>query len=363
MAIDIHLPVFRRYQRRWVALISVAWAIVDLFRVLILSLNRRVEDYPFQDITWTLAISRFLMVWLLSAMFIYIVLLRFKRWFGGWSLFTGNLIKGAILCVGVAIMNVLVLFVLCIFYYGLGAQDSLDRVLYYTFNTPWLFDNLLFWVLVITPTQLLLEINEKYSPGVFLEIFFGKYIQPREEERIIMFIDLKDSTPIAEQLGHKKYFLFIRDFINSISTAVLEYNGRIYQYVGDEVVVSWKIGKDGHNGKACIRALIAARKLLQQENPHFRQNYNILPEFRVGIHAGKVMVGEIGVIKKDLAMSGDAMNTAARIRSATSELKHRFIMSKDFVDRINLEGFQAQSLGQVDLKGKEGSVELFSLHI
>ena len=54
-----------------------------------------------------------------------------------------------------------------------------------------------------------------------------------------MFIDLKDSTPIAEKLGHKDYFRFIRDFIYFISIALIEYNGRIYQYVGDEIVVSW----------------------------------------------------------------------------------------------------------------------------
>ena len=51
-------------------------------------------------------------------------------------------------------------------------------------------------------TQLILIINEKYSPGVFMDILVGKYIQPKIETRIVMFMDLKDSTPIAEKLGH-----------------------------------------------------------------------------------------------------------------------------------------------------------------
>ena len=353
------MPVFKRYQRRWVVLIALVWAMIDLFRMLILSANKRTYDYPFPVVDVSLGSIRFILVWLLSSAFVYLVLMRFKKWMGGMAMIWANLVKGLMLCGGVAIMNMLILLCLGLLHYRLGPEESFLRMLYYSFQTPWLLDNLLFWILVITPSQLILEINEKYSPGVFLEIFLGRYIQPKEEERIIMFINLKDSTPIAELLGHKRYFLFIRDFINTISVAMLEYNGRIYQYVGDEVVVSWKIGKEGKAGKACIRALIAARKLLQQENNHFRQQYNILPEFRVGIHAGKVMVGEIGVLKKDLAMSGDAMNTTARIRSATSELKQRFIMSKEFVDRIDLQVFQAQSLGLVDLKGKEGAVELF----
>ncbi|RYY61825.1 MAG: adenylate/guanylate cyclase domain-containing protein [Chitinophagaceae bacterium] len=363
MAKDRTLPVFKRYQRKWVVLISLAWAIIDLLRLMVIASGGRYPDHPFIDATTEAVALRFVLVWVCSALLIYFVLMRFKGWFNTISLFVANLLKGVVLCVGIAVMNIVIFEVLYLLNDPLSLHLSLRRIGYHVFETNWLVDNILFWILVIIPTQLLLEINEKYSPGVFLEIFFGKYIQPREEERIIMFIDLKDSTPIAEQLGHKRYFLFIRDFIHYVSTAMLEYNGRIYQYVGDEVVVSWKMGKHNKDNKACIQALIAARKLLQKEGHHFRQKYNITPDFRVGMHTGKVMVGEIGVIKKDLAMSGDAMNTTARIRSATSELNHRFVMSKDFVDRIDLEGFQAQSLGPVDLKGKEGSVELFSLHI
>jgi adenylate cyclase len=83
----------------------------------------------------------------------------------------------------------------------------------------------------------------------------------------------------------------------------------------------------------------------------------------VGIHLGEVTVGEIGVIKKDLAMSGDTMNTTARIRSACTELNHHFIVSKDFVDNINLKNWQTESLGMIDLKGKGSRIELFTLKI
>ncbi|HEX6179972.1 MAG TPA: adenylate/guanylate cyclase domain-containing protein, partial [Chitinophagaceae bacterium] len=113
----------------------------------------------------------------------------------------------------------------------------------------------------------------------------------------------------------------------------------------------------------CMDALIEARKLLQRNSGRFRRRYGVVPEFRAGIHAGEVTVGEIGVIKKDLAMSGDTMNTTARIRSACSELGQKFIVSKDFMDGIDLKQWQVESLGMVDLKGKSDSVELFALKI
>ena len=110
-------------------------------------------------------------------------------------------------------------------------------------------------------------------------------------------------------------------------------------------------------------ALIEARKNLQKKGESFRRHFGIIPEFRVGIHMGDVTVGEIGVIKKDIAMSGDTMNTTARIRSACSELNQKYVVSKDFKENVDLKEWQTESLGVVELKGKKDGIELFSLKI
>jgi adenylate cyclase len=217
------------------------------------------------------------------------------------------------------------------------------------------------WFIIFLITQLIIEVNEKYSPGVFIDILLGRYIKPKIENRIIMFLDLKDSTPIAEQLGHKAYFRFIREFIASISMALLENDGIIYQYVGDEIVVSWR--QRGNNAMRCMQAIIASRRAIQKRSEEFRREFGIVPEFRAGIHLGEVTVGEIGIIKKDLAMSGDTMNTTARIRTACSELNQKFIASKDFIDQVDIKEWQAESLGNIELKGKSNGIELFALKI
>jgi adenylate cyclase len=112
-----------------------------------------------------------------------------------------------------------------------------------------------------------------------------------------------------------------------------------------------------------MSSIIEARKNLQKSSEVFRRKYSITPEFRVGIHMGDVTIGEIGVIKKDLAMSGDTMNTTARIRSECNELNQKFIVSKDFMENSGLTDWQAESLGVIDLKGKANGLELFSLKI
>jgi adenylate cyclase len=228
-------------------------------------------------------------------------------------------------------------------------------------QTKLLLRKIMYWFVLLLSTKLFIEINEKYSPGVFIDIIRGKYMQPKIEKRIIMFIDLKNSTPIAEKLGHVENFKFIRDFIFDVSMALIEHDGRIYQYVGDEIVVSWIFSK--RNARKSINAIIDARKNLQNHGNHFRNNYDVVPEFRVGLHIGEVTVGQIGVIKKDLAMSGDTMNTTARIRNACTELNQKFLMSKDFMENSGLKEWQGESLGIIDLKGKSDGVELYSIKI
>jgi len=58
-----------------------------------------------------------------------------------------------------------------------------------------------------------------------------------------MFIDLNDSTTIAEKIGDIEYNKFLNNFFYDITDSIIENYGRIYRYVGDEVVVSWKLKK------------------------------------------------------------------------------------------------------------------------
>lgn len=277
------------------------------------------------------------------------------------SLWINFIAKTIILLFAALLMTFLVHFVDNKFIQGFTYSDSLNIFFNETLKVNWLLKRTLYWIVLFVVTQLYIEINDKYSPGVFFDILAGKYLKPKIENRIVMFLDLKDSTPIAEKLGHEKYFLFIRDFIFHISMGLIEHGGIIYQYVGDEIVVSWLYNKK--NAKNSLKAVIEARKNIQKSSEHFRRRYDIIPEFRVGIHVGDVTVGEIGVIKRDLAMSGDTMNTAARIRSACNELNQKFIVSKDFVDCGTLKNWQTESLGLVELKGKNAGLELFSLKI
>ena len=346
-----------------ILIVAVCWTLIDsLFYILRLTEEPSPSKYSlFQTRTTQTILLRELNVFFLSLLMAYFLVFFMKNYFRIFSLWINMVLKALILIAAALVINFFIHFTYATLILKHTVPYALESFYRYTFQTRWLIEKVPEWIILFVLTQLIIEINEKYSPGVFVDIVLGKYIQPKDERRIIMFIDLKDSTTIAEKLGHKEYFKFIRDFIYYISIGLMEYGGRIYQYVGDEIVVSWPDTR--RNARKCIFGLIEARKSLHKHLNLFARNYDTTPEFKAGIHVGEVTIGEIGIIKKDLVMSGDTMNTTARIRTACNELNQKYIVSKDFLDRIDLKSWQAEALGPVELKGKNESVELFALKI
>lgn len=341
-----------KYRFKTILFIAFLWTLTDT--LVIFTLNR----LPGNTNSIRPVLLRESILFLMSLIMGYLLVVALKNLFRNFHLWAAFLIKSLILLVAAFLMQLLLYAVNSVSVWGLPISSAFHSFL---FNINSVLQKILYWLVLFIITQLIIEINEKYSPGVFIDILFGKYVKPKTEKRIVMFIDLKDSTSIGEKLENKQYFKFIREFIYQVSDALIQYGGRIYQYVGDEIVVSWMYNTK--NIKNCMKALLAAHKNLQKNSDHFRRYYGIVPEYRVGIHVGDVTVGEIGIIKKDLAMSGDTMNTTARIRSACSELNEKYIVSKDFIEHANLKSWQVESLGPVVLKGKEDEIELFSLKI
>lgn len=343
-----------RYRVRTVLIIAFFWTLVD-FVVVVLQATPHLSD-PSQNILLRLAL-----VFFMSLVMAYLFVFTFRAVFRNFPLIVSFLLKSVALLLAAFLMNFLVHLLNNTLVNRMNVSSALYMFFYEALNLSWLLYKTLYWFILFIFTQLYIEINDKYSPGVFWDIVLGKYARPVVERRIVMFLDLKDSTPLAEKMGHENYFLFIREFIFDVSLALIEYNGRIYQYVGDEIVVSWLLKK--HNVKHALKSIIKARKNIQKKTEFYRRKFGFIPEFRVGLHVGDVTVGEIGVIKKDLAMSGDTMNTTARIRSICNEMGERFIISGDFLEQSELKEFQVKKLGMTDLKGKKEDIELYALQI
>ncbi len=345
-----------------VIMIAISWTVVD-FLIFLVQMSSGSFNFKYEEpgtSTFRAILLRELNVLLVSFIIGFLLISVLPRFLRHASPWVNVIVKTFILIVAGLIMSFVIYVSYEIIIGHRTLTVSIERFFENTFHTEWIIPKMAEWGVLYVLTQLAIEVNQKYSPGVFLDIILGRYLQPREENRIILFIDLRNSTPIAEKI-QKEYFEFIRDFIFCISAGVMEHDGRIYQYVGDEIVAWWP--SSPANAKKAVNSLIESRKILNTNTDVFMRNYDIVPEYKAGMHTGPVTVGQVGIAKKELVMSGNTINTASRIRSACTDLNQKFLVSKDVIDILQLEDWQSESMGDVDLKGKNENLELFALKI
>lgn len=205
------------------------------------------------------------------------------------------------------------------------------------------------------------QVNRLLGHNALLTYAAGRYHSPVEEERIFMFLDLKASTAIAERLGNIRYHKFLNDFFHDISAPIVHSNGTIYQYVGDEVVVTWT-KSEGLKDANCIACYFRIAAAIHLQSSKYEATYGIVPEFKAGYHYGPVVSGEIGDIKREIVYHGDTVNTAARIRTECTTLRKDLLLSADLMKRLPPTDYLSpESIGRIKLRGKEEEVELYSI--
>lgn len=199
------------------------------------------------------------------------------------------------------------------------------------------------------------------GPRILWNYIIGRYHTPKEEERIFMFLDMKSSTTIAEKLGHFRWHNMLNDFFFDLAEPVSRSEGSIYQYVGDEVVISWP-KKRGLRNLNCIRCFFRIKKKINVKRDRYLKKYGFEPIFKAGYHIGKVVTGEIGDYKKEIVFHGDTINTASRIQDECNRLGRFILISEDLLNELNLDGeFVEEYMGSILLRGKGREIRLFSL--
>ncbi|MCO6357092.1 adenylate/guanylate cyclase domain-containing protein [Roseivirga pacifica] len=217
-----------------------------------------------------------------------------------------------------------------------------------------------YMVLVSSVMAALRQVNLLLGKGNLLRLIKGQFYQPRVERRVFLFVDLKGSTQIAEQIGHLAYSKFLQDCYRDLSV-VEQFGAEVYQYVGDEVVLSWNI-KPGMNYMNCMLAFWAFQQKLKEKKAYYERQYGIQPIFKAGLHLGEVTTAEVGQIKREIAYHGDTINVTSRIQEKCNAYDSELLVSERFLDTIHINGkFRAELKGEEILRGKQEAIKLYSI--
>lgn len=207
---------------------------------------------------------------------------------------------------------------------------------------------------------------------------FGKYVTPEVSEKIlkgeispegelsevtILFCDLRGYTSFVERKDPKEVVKFLNIYFSEMEQTIREHNGIVLQYIGDEIeaVFGAPIVEPNHPEMA-VRAALAMRQRLADLNCKREELGEYPIRHGIGIHTGDVLAGSVGSPERLVyAMVGDAVNLASRLQVLNKKFATDILVSQTTKELLAGDRFRFQSLGQTDIKGKTGKVEIFSI--
>jgi adenylate cyclase len=178
---------------------------------------------------------------------------------------------------------------------------------------------------------------------------------------VIMFVDMRGSSRLAEgRLPFDTVFV-INQFLSAVSSAVLAAGGEPNQILGDGLLALFGMG--GKPEAACRQAIAACAAIAARvETLNSALAYALLEPIRfgIGIHAGVTIAGNIGYDRHaQFTVIGDAVNVAARLEEMTKTFGCEVVMSEEVYKRA---GFGPDDLPahDVDPRGRDAAVKVRS---
>ena len=175
-----------------------------------------------------------------------------------------------------------------------------------------------------------------------------------------MFLDLNRSTSIAEQLGNQRFYQFLNDFYFDIAPVITKNRGEVVDYIGDLIIITWTY-RQGTDKTRCIHCFAEFEEVVSSKQNYYSDIYGQIPNFKAAVHCGKVIIGEMGKIKKSIKFSGDVLNTTARVEKVCGELGAKVAVTQDLISILKDHDLIFQKASNIQLKGKSRPIDIYTL--
>jgi len=188
----------------------------------------------------------------------------------------------------------------------------------------------------------------------------GKYFRPVIEQRIFLFLDIVSSTTLVERLGPLEARLMIGKFLFDISAPITDWGGEVYRFTGDGAVIVWH-WNEGIQGENIVHAIDAIDTAVQESAQYYLSKFGQIPEYRIGVHGGDIVVSEEGDTRRSIGFYGDTIHIAARLERKAKELGKRCLFSGLIADRL-LESQPRLALSTTEkVRGISKPIDIYEL--
>ena len=193
-------------------------------------------------------------------------------------------------------------------------------------------------------------------------LMIGTYHRPVIEEKVLLFLDINNSTGLAERLGAVQIKSLVGKFLFDISKPITDYGGEIYLYKGDGLIALWN-WSEAIRGNRILRAIDALFASVKREQAAYQREFGVVPRFRIGVHGGEVVVSEQGDTKRAIGIYGSTINIAARMEEAAKAHNIACAISGDVAEALADGEMRLQPLGDEQVKGISVEIPIFEYRV
>jgi len=176
----------------------------------------------------------------------------------------------------------------------------------------------------------------------------------------VLFADVANFTSISEKLDPEEVHRLMDGCFKILMEGIHRFEGTINQFTGDGVMALFgaPVAHEDHGQRACHAAL-SIQKAMGNYGEQLRKKYGIEFKMRVGLNSGPVVVGSIGDdLRMDYTAVGDTTNLASRLESMAGPGR---VVVSNLTHRLVRAFFEFNNLGNIEVKGKKESQEIFEL--
>ncbi len=186
------------------------------------------------------------------------------------------------------------------------------------------------------------------------------------EERFlaILFCDMRNFTPLVGSRPAFDVVHLLNRYFTALGEPILQNNGLIYQYVGDEITGLFGVDGDTPQSSclAAVRAGLGMLYALERLNTAISRDFGVKMAVGIGVHFGSTIVGNIGhPERRRFAVVGDAVNVASRIQSVNKQLATTFLISEKVLAQLPEKTLATGKTSSISLKGKSEPFTLFEV--
>jgi adenylate cyclase len=190
----------------------------------------------------------------------------------------------------------------------------------------------------------------------------GTYHRPVIQEKLLVFLDINNSTGLAERLGAVQTKSLVGKFLFDISKPITDHGGEIYLYKGDGLIALWD-WREAVRENRILRAIDAVFATVQREQQEYLDQFGVVPSFRMGVHGGEVVVSEQGDTKRAIGVYGSTINIAARMEEAAKAHRVACAISGDVASALNAEDNRLRPIGHEKIRGIDAEIPIFEYRL